>query len=510
MCGIVGDHGGIEPDATARMLERLTHRGPDDEGSVEVAGNWLGHRRLSIVDVSGGKQPLVTESGDLFLVGNGEVYNHEEVREVLPGVHFSTSSDNEVALHLIDAFGPEEIQRLRGMFAFIVAGEDDRFVAARDPVGIKPLYWARRDGHVRFASELRAFDEDWQSEVEAFPPGHYWTPEDGLTRFDYTVPRDKERLHKFDGPSEPGAPIPDEILDLIRERLIKTVERQMMGDVPVGVFLSGGLDSNLVAAIAARWYRERGQRLKTFAVGLEDSPDLLAARAVAEHLDTEHHESVYTAEDAVASLPRVVRVIESFDPSLVRSAVPNYILAEFTAKHVKVVLTGEGADEIFAGYEYLEGFGTEDDLHRELIRSIEGLHNLNLQRCDRVTMAHGLEARVPFLELDMIELGLSLPAGWKLAGEDQTEKRLLRQAFDGWLPDDFLWRKKAQFGDGSGASSVLKRRMEESITEEEFERERAEVEPSLRTREEAAYYRIFSDYLGEIRPKQTIGRFATA
>jgi len=510
MCGIVGDHGGIEPEAAARMLDRLAHRGPDDEGSVEVAGNWLGHRRLSIVDVSGGKQPLVTQSGDLFLVGNGEIYNHEEIREMFPDVHFSTSSDNEVALHLVDEFGPEEIHRLRGMFAFIVAGEDGRFVAARDPVGIKPLYWARRDDHVRFASELRAFDEDWQSDVEAFPPGHYWTPEGGLVRFDYAVPRDKERLHKFEGPSEPGAPIPQEILDLIRERLIKTVERQMMGDVPVGVFLSGGLDSNLVAAIAARWYRERGQRLKTFAVGLEDSPDLLAARVVAEHLDTEHHESIYTAEDAVAVLPRVVRIIESFDPSLVRSAVPNHILAEFTAKHVKVVLTGEGADEIFAGYEYLEGFRTEDELHDELIRSIEGLHNLNLQRCDRVTMAHGLEARVPFLELDMIELGLSLPAGWKLASEDQTEKRLLRQAFDGWLPEEFLWRKKAQFGDGSGASSVLKQRMEDSVTEEEFERERNEVEPTLRTREETAYYRIFSDYLGEIQPKRTIGRFATA
>ncbi len=510
MCGIVGDHGGIEPDAAARMMERLVHRGPDDEGSVEVAGSWLGHRRLSIVDVSGGKQPLVTESSDLFLVGNGEVYNHEEVREALPDVHFSTASDNEVALHLIDKFGPGELHRLRGMFAFIVAREDGRFVAARDPVGIKPLYWASRDGHTRFASELRAFDEDWQSDVQAFPPGHYWTPEDGLVRFDYAVPRDKDKLHKFDGPSEPGAQIPDEILDLIRERLIRTVERQMMGDVPVGVFLSGGLDSSLVAAIAARWYEKRGEKLKTFAVGLEDSPDLLAARAVAEHLDTEHHESVYTAEDALDALPKVVRIIENFDPSLVRSAVPNHILAEFTAKHVKVVLTGEGADEIFAGYEYLEGFGTEDDLHEELIQSIEGLHNLNLQRCDRVTMAHGLEARVPFLELDMIELGLSLPAGWKLASEDQMEKRLLRQAFDGWLPDDFLWRKKSQFGDGSGASSVLKDHMEETVSEDEFERERAEVEPSLRTREEVAYYRIFSDYLGEIRPKRTIGRFATA
>ena len=168
------------------------------------------------------------------------------------------------------------------------------------------------------------------------------------------------------------------------------------------------------------------------------------------------------------------------------------------------------ADEIFAGYEYLEDFRTEDELHAELVRTIEGLHDLNLQRADRVTMAHGLEARVPFLELDMISLGLSLPAGWKLAGEDQEEKRLLRQAFEGWLPDDFLWRKKAQFGDGSGAASVLKEIMEERVTEEEFERERHEVEPPLRTREEVAYYRIFAEDLGEVRPRRTIGRFATA
>src|SRR5918911_4396941 len=512
MCGIVGEYGGgIEPDTAERMLKRLGHRGPDGEGSIEVVGNcWLGHRRLAIVDVEGGKQALKTESGDLFFVGNGEIYNHEEIRETLSDDRFLTRSDNEVALHLYDEKGPGSFSQMHGMYAFMIAGEDGRFVAARDPVGIKPLYWARRDGHVRFASELRTFDEDWQPDVEAFPPGHYWTPQDGLVRFANAVPRDTEDLdERFEGPSEPGALIPEEILRVVREKLIATVEGQMMGDVPAGVFLSGGLDSNLVAAIAARWYEERGEKLKTFAVGLADSPDLLAARAVAEYLDTEHYESIYTAEDALGVLPKVVKTIENFDPSLVRSAVPNYILAEFTARHVKVVLTGEGADEIFAGYEYLRDFRTEEELHAELVRSIEGLHDLNLQRADRVTMAHGLEARVPFLELDMISLGLSLPAGWKLAGEGLEEKRLLSQAFEGWLPDDFLWRKKAQFGDGSGAASVLKERMEASVTEQEFEQERHEVEPLLRTREEVAYYRIFAEVLGEVRPRRTVGRFAT-
>src|ERR671910_1675136 len=316
MCGIAGEYGGgIEPDTVERMLKRLIHRGPDGEGSIEVAGSWLGHRRLAIVDVEGGKQPLKTESDDLFFVGNGEIYNHEEIRETLSDDRFLTRSDNEVALHLYEEKGPGSFSQMHGMYAFMIAGEDGRFVAARDPVGIKPLYWAHRNGHVRFASEMRTFDEDWQPDVEAFPPGHYWTTESGLVKFATPVPP-RDELEHFDGPGEPGARIPDEMLEKVRGRLIRTVGRQMMGDVPVGVFLSGGLDSSLVAAIAARWYEKRGEKLKTFAVGLEDSPDLLAARAVAERLGTEHHESVYTAEDAIAALPEVVRTIESFDPSL--------------------------------------------------------------------------------------------------------------------------------------------------------------------------------------------------
>ncbi|WP_084709653.1 asparagine synthase B [Rubrobacter aplysinae] len=514
MCGIVAQYGGYDEayrESALRMLRRVVHRGPDNEGEVRVGGSWLGHRRLSIVDVEGGEQPLVGERGDLYLVGNGEIYNHDEVRRSIPGASYSTRSDNEVALQLVDKLGPGEIHRLKGMFAFVVAGEDGRFVAARDPVGIKPLFWAKKNGTAVFASELRAFDPEWQSEVEVFPPGYYWTPEKGLVRFAAPVPHDVRELEKLDAPTEPGAEIPDHVLTAVRERLVKTVERQMMGDVPVGVFLSGGLDSSLVAAIAAKWCRERGTRLKTFAVGLADSPDLLAARTVAEHLDTEHHESIYTAEEAMEALPEVVRSIESFDPALVRSAVPNYILAGFTARYVKVVLTGEGADEIFAGYEYLDDFFSDEEaLHEELVRTVEGLHNLNLQRCDRVTMAHSLEARVPFLELDMISLGLSLPAALKIPTEDRGEKYLLRKAFDGWLPDEFLWRKKAQFGDGSGATDALQERMEATVTDEEFERLKDEVDPPLRTKEEAAYYRIFNDHLGDINPEDTIGRFATA
>jgi asparagine synthase (glutamine-hydrolysing) len=477
------------------MLARLQHRGPDDEGEVTVNGSWLGHRRLSIVDVATGHQPLVTSDRQLYLVGNGEVYNHDEVREWLTDGEYSTRSDNEVALHLIRERGPQALGELEGMFAFLAAGDDGTFVAARDPVGIKPLYWAKRDGLVRFASEMAAFDPDWLPYVEVFPPGHVWTPEGGLERFARAVPEE----------STGGVPSRDDV----REVIVRSVKRQMMGDVPVGVFLSGGLDSTLVAAIAAGTLPE-GEKLQTFAVGAEGSSDLEAARQAAEFLGSEHRERIYTQEEALAAVPHVVRAIEHFDPSLVRSAVPNYLLAEMTAKHVKVVLTGEGADELFAGYEYLREYTGDGELHEEIVRTVEGLHNLNLQRADRVTMAHGLEARVPFLDRNVIAMAVRLPAEAKLAEAGMPEKRTLREAFKGWLPDELLWREKEQFGDGSGAADVLTDEIEANISEEEFEAERGQLDPPLRTREELYYFRIWNEHLRGVRAERTAARFATA
>ncbi|MDQ4049354.1 MAG: asparagine synthase-related protein, partial [Actinomycetota bacterium] len=438
-------------------------------------------------------------------------YNHEDVRATLASAQFATRSDNEVALHLLEERGPAALTELEGMFAFLVAGEDGRFVAARDPVGIKPLYWAQRDGLVRFASEIAAFAPDWLPHVEAFPPGCHWTPEGGLERFASAVPDAGAAAESATSMDWGQAAEPTEqALAAIRRVLCASVCRQMMGDVPVGVFLSGGLDSAIVAAIAAREAAARGERLRTFAVGTDGSADLLAARVVARDLGTEHRERVYTAREALAAVEPVVRAIEHFDPSLVRSAVPNFLLAEMTARHVKVVLTGEGADELFAGYEYLRGFSDPERLHAEITRTVEGLHNLNLQRCDRVTMAHGLEARVPFLDREVIAFALRLPAASKLAGPGEPEKRLLREAFSGWLPDDLLWREKSQFGDGSGAASVLTTAMEETVDEAELEHERHAVDPPIRTREELAYFRIFSEHLPGVRPEHTVGRFATA
>jgi asparagine synthase (glutamine-hydrolysing) len=510
MCGIAALYGPHRADEPERMLDRLVHRGPDDEGEIRVGDVWLGHRRLSIVDVDGGHQPLTNAAGDVWLVGNGEVYNHEQVRATLLPDRFATRSDNEVVLHLVDERGPAALAELEGMFAFLVAGDDGRFVAARDAVGIKPLYWARRDDRVGFASEIAAFAPDWLPHVEVFPPGCHWTPDGGLERFASAVPDTGEGAPAARAVWSDSPEPPEEALTATREILIASVRRQMMGDVPVGVFLSGGLDSAIIAAIAARQLEEQGERLQTFAVGTEGSADLLAARVVARHLGSEHRERVYDSHEAVRALPEVVRAIEHFDPSLVRSAVPNFLLAEMTAQHVKVVLTGEGSDELFAGYDYLRGFDDAMSLQGELMRTVHGLHNLNLQRCDRVTMAHGLEARVPFLDRQVIAFAFGLPMAWKLSAPGELEKRLLRRAFGGWLPDEILWREKAEFGDGSGAKDVLTRTVEDGVSDADFERERDVVDPPLRTREELAYHRIFAEYLPGVRPERTLGRFATA
>jgi len=501
MCGIVAQHGPGDVAELRRMLARLSHRGPDDDGSKALDHGWLGHTRLSIVDLAHGRQPLANAEGDAWLVGNGEIYNHERVRRDLGDATFLTMSDNEVALHLLHGDSVDALARLNGMYAFVMAAADGRFVAARDPVGIKPLYWARRpgpDGATRFASEMHAFPPNWQPYVEPIPAGHVWTPERGLERFASAIP---------EGPLEP--PRGDHTSGT-REVIVRAVERQMMGDVPVGVLLSGGLDSSIVAAIAARWCARRGTTLRTFAIGTPGSPDLAAARRVAEALGTEHHEVAYDADAALEALPEVVRSIESFDPALVRSAVPNFLLARETAVHVKVVLTGEGADELFAGYAYMAEIADPAELHAELERTVRSLHNLNLQRCDRVTMAHGLEARVPFLDPEVIEWALRLPAAEKLTTPARQEKALLREAFEGWLPHDVLWRVKAEFGDGSGARDVLSQAIESGISDAELEAERDAVRPPLRTKEELAYYRVWREHLEGISAERTLSRFARA
>jgi asparagine synthase (glutamine-hydrolysing) len=516
MCGIAAVHdlaGHPSPERLAAgrelgedMLSRLHHRGPDGHGSRQVGRTWLGHTRLSIVDLDGGRQPLPDPSGRRWVVANGEIYNHQELRDRLPGP-FVTESDSEIVLHVLSALGTGGIHDLRGMWAFCVADDEGGVWLGRDPLGVKPLYWARHDDRVLVASELHAFAPEVRPAVEEFPPGHFWSAEAGLQS--YVDLRVDPLGHS--APARGDFDSQAEAQQAVRETLVTAVRERMMADVPVGVFLSGGLDSSVVAAILARESRALDPRatVHSFAAGTEGSTDLAAARVVAQALGLEHHERVYTDQDVVDVLATVVEATESYEPSLVRSAVPNYLLSEMAARHVKVVLTGEGADELFAGYHHLRELG-EDALREALLDGVETLHHLNLQRCDRVTMAHGLEARVPFLAREMLAVAQRIPIGWKLLGEDGQEKRLLREAFGGWIPDAILWRRKEQFGDGSGTADAMDRVVESLVPDADWADVRIDGLPPARTREELAYQRIFAEHLGGIRAEQVLGRFATA
>ena len=513
MCGIAAVHDLSSAPSAERlaagaaigedMLSRLHHRGPDGHGSRQVGPTWLGHTRLSIVDLDGGQQPLADGSGTRWVVANGEIYNHRELRERLPGP-FTTDSDSEIVLHVLGTLGTDGIHDMRGMWAFAVAAADGRVWLGRDPLGVKPLYWCHHDGRVLVASELSAFPPSVRPAVEEFPPAHFWTPDGGLTAY----------VDLHDDPLGGAEPIRADFgtrelaQDAVRETLVVAVRERMMGDVPVGVFLSGGLDSSVVAAILAR-ESAPGHVVHSFAAGTPGSGDLAAARVVADALGLEHHERVYTDEDVVAVLPEVVQATESYEPSLIRSAVPNYLLSEMAAQHVKVVLTGEGADELFAGYHHLRELD-ESALREALVDGVAALHHLNLQRCDRVTMAHGLEARVPFLARSMLAVAQRVPIAWKLLGEDGQEKRLLREAFRGWVPEEILWRRKEQFGDGSGTADAMHRVTDFLVPDEDWEEVRFRGLPLARTREELGYQRIFAEHLGGINAEQVLGRFATA
>lgn len=501
MCGVVGQYGTPDPALGARMLDRLGHRGPDGSGTAQFARAWIGHRRLAIVDPPGGAQPILNEDHSMGVAVNGEIYNHEELRRRLASHAMSTRSDNEVIVHLLEQEHPPALGLLDGMYAFCCAG-DDVFIAARDPLGIKPLYWADDGRRIVFASEIRAFDEDWRRHVRVFPPGHYWSAKEGLVRFATAAGDASDPSH-----GDAQRP-PPEVLERLRDVVVAAVRSHLMGDVPIGVLLSGGLDSSLVAAIAARAAAQRGERLLSFAIGLPGSADLAAARAVAAHVGSEHHEWVYSPGAVVEVLPHAIAALESFEPALVRGAVPNYLLARNVAQHVKVVLCGEGADELFAGYEYLQGLASGPELHAELVSLVGGLHKLDLQRTDRVTMAHGVEARPPFLQRDVVSFALSLPGRWKLSSDGRIEKDLLRRAFDGWLPAPLLWRRKAQFGDGSGASVALREAMCHLAPVDLQTAQRSD--PALRSLEEMVYHRIFEGYFEGVRTEGLLGRFATA
>ncbi|HEX8760328.1 MAG TPA: asparagine synthase (glutamine-hydrolyzing) [Pseudonocardiaceae bacterium] len=511
MCGIVAAFGELDADKCERMLNRVQHRGPDDTGILTLDSAWLGHQRLSIVDVSRGRQPLANGDGTAWIVGNGEIYNHEDLSAKLPPGRLQTRSDTEAALHLVMRDGPASVAELSGMFALAMVTATGNGLVARDPMGVKPLYWIDGADGTMFASELRAFDPEDRPRVASFPPGCLWTPAAGVVRYADSVPVEVRPARRAQQPIWDSG-----TLEKVRDSLVLSVRRRMMSDVGVGVFLSGGLDSAIVAAIAAEHTRRRGDVLPTFAVGTKDSSDLLAARRVAEFIGSDHHEVIATAESIGESLDNAVEVIEHYDPALVRSAVPNLLLAREVAKKVKVVLTGEGADELYGGYSYVHSpqFADPDALQAELVRSLEQLHHLNLQRCDRTTMYFGLEAREPFLDTNVVRTALTLPPEWKKTTDGRPEKAVLREAFTDWLPEELLWRGKEQFGDGSGAGEVLAALASDNTAKAKVgDTKGVMTQPpdswALRSDEEVLYYQIWQRYFSGVRPNSTLGCFAT-
>lgn len=444
MCGLIlcSDPRGHE--LTVNALRTLKHRGPDGQGIYRDprSGATLGHRRLSIIDPDGGAQPLVDRPDGAALVANGMIYNHGALRDRLTAKHgsrFATGSDSEVILRGYDAHGPEVAAHLDGMFAYVIS-DGATVSAARDPIGIKPLYTARSSFGLFFASEIKAL-LTVADDIEEFPPGHFIDGDGKITPY-YEIPQDTPTISHA-----------NQAIELIRGSLGDAIRKRLQSDVPLGAFLSGGLDSSIIAALAIR---EIGT-LKTFSVGLEGSPDIEAARRVARHIGSDHQELILTERAVREALPRILYHLESFDQDLVRSAVPCWFVSEIASQEVKVVLTGEGADELFAGYTYYKGYGPTEALHRELRRSIATMHNINLQRVDRMTMAHGLEARVPFLDTAMIALAARLSPELKLrsAQGDLVEKWILRRAFEDLLPHDIVWRDKEQFDQGSGTADLL-------------------------------------------------------
>jgi asparagine synthase (glutamine-hydrolysing) len=472
------------------MLSALQHRGPDDTGLHEDGSYSLGHVRLSIVDPVSGKQPMSSPDGGRHVVFNGEIYNHQELRQSLGSADFRTNSDTEVLLHLGEAERDPRswVPQLDGMFAFAVTSGGE-ITLARDPLGIKPLYIGARDGAMVFASEMKGILEV-SEQVAEFPAGHVYSSSTGLKPY-YSLDPGEPDIGSV-GPARRG----------VSQRLEDAVRKRLMGDVPVGVFLSGGLDSSIIACLASRHKRP----LDTFSVGTEDSLDRGSAHQVADFLGSRHHEYVYTLAEAIESLPEIIYYLESFDSALVRSAIPNFFLCRLASEHVKVALSGEGADEIFAGYSYLKDIQS-DDLHGELVSITDALHNTNLQRCDRMSMAHGLEVRVPFLDVDLVEYAFRIGTDLKLRAPDRVEKWVLRKVAEGMLPNEIVWRKKAKFAVGSGLGDMLARFAESQITEAEFVREREIADGVfLDSKEEMFYYRIFREQYPAERLLPLIGR----
>jgi len=518
MCGIVCAFDLKEPVEKLRpqvlnMSKCIRHRGPDWSGIYDDNNALLAHERLAIVDPTSGKQPLFSPDKRYVLAANGEIYNHTELRAQFPNYDFQTESDCEVLLALYEEKGTEFLDELNGIFGFaLYDSETNEYFIARDHMGIIPLYigW---DEHGTFyvASELKAL-EGVCVKIELFPPGHYMHSSDGEFKRWWT--RDwMDYEHVKDNTSS---------IEELKQALEDAVHRQLMSDVPYGVLLSGGLDSSVTSALAKKFADKRIEsgdedqawwpRLHSFAVGLEGSPDLAAAQKVADHLGTVHHEVLFTIQEGLDAIRDVVYHLETYDITTIRASTPMYLMARaIKAMGIKMVLSGEGSDEIFGGYLYFHKAPSAKDLHEETVRKLDKLHMYDCLRANKSLAAWGIEGRVPFLDKEFMDVAMRLnPEDKMIIDRDnrgRVEKWILRKAFEEYLPESVAWRQKEQFSDGVGYSWIdtLKEMVEEQVSDDQMAHAHLKFPIQTPSSKEEYYYRsIFQEHFPSDAAARTV------
>ncbi|MFS4467152.1 asparagine synthase B [Maribacter sp. 2210JD10-5] len=505
MCGIVCAFDVKESTEVLRpklleMSKKIRHRGPDWSGIYADDKAVLAHERLAIVDPASGKQPLLSPNGKLILAANGEIYNHRELRKQFEGSYdFKTESDCEVILALYQEKGPAFLDEMNGIFGFtIYDAEKDEYFVARDHMGIIPLYmgWDKH-GTFYVASELKAL-EGTCTKIELFPPGHYLHSSDGELKRWYT--RD---WMEYDAVKENETSIQE-----VKEALEAAVHRQLMSDVPYGVLLSGGLDSSVTSAIAKKYAQKRVEsgdtkdawwpQLHSFSVGLEGSPDLAAAQKVAEHIGTVHHEIKFTIQEGLDAIRDVIYNLETYDITTIRASTPMYLMARvIKSMGIKMVLSGEGADELFGGYLYFHKAPSPKDFHEETVRKLDKLHMYDCLRANKSLAAWGIEGRVPFLDKVFMDVAMRINPKDKMINGERMEKWVVRKAFQDMLPESVAWRQKEQFSDGVGYSWIdtLKELVNTEISDEQLGNAKFRFPLQTPTTKEEFYYRsIFEEH----------------
>ncbi|MCG8881776.1 asparagine synthase B [Tenacibaculum finnmarkense] len=505
MCGIVCAFDLKQPSDSLRpqvleMAKKIRHRGPDWSGVYSDDKVIMAHERLAIVDPASGQQPLFSADKKLILAANGEIYNHRELAKNLKNPYeFQTASDCEVILALYKEKGVDFVDDLNGIFGFALYDvEKDEYFVARDHMGIIPLYigWDQ-NGTFYVASELKAL-EGTCAKIELFPPGHYMSSKDG--KFVQWYKRDWEDYQAVKDN--------ETSISQVKEALEAAVHRQLMSDVPYGVLLSGGLDSSVISAIAKKYSQKRIEsddtsaawypQLHSFSVGLEGSPDLAAAQKVADHIGTVHHEIKFTIQEGLDAIKDVIYNIETYDITTIRSSTPMYLMARvIKSMGVKMVLSGEGADEIFGGYLYFHKAPNAEEFHEETVRKLEKLHMYDCLRANKSLMAWGIEGRVPFLDKEFMDVAMRINPQDKMINGQRMEKWVIRKAFEDMLPESVAWRQKEQFSDGVGYDWIdtLKEVVDKEVTDEQLANAKFRFPIQTPTNKEEFYYRtIFEEH----------------